>query len=390
MRILYIHSTLVPPPKDQSTDRFFLLSKDLTGDVLQPIWTRNPEHILAAYGPESYPVYSAGRFRYHWILERPPGIRRTFYNFWFCLRQGLKIHRENRIDCIVVYSHMTTALFGLILKLFTGAKLIVEIVTAPELVYITERAQPTWRNRLMKMYSDLCLHVFLLLGDRAHLLFPSQLAHYPLLKRVRRSVFHEFVPTSIIQPLGPSEEQSPTEPYLLLVGAPWYLKGADRVIAAFRALASDFPGVKLKIIGHYPDGKELRALTGGLPQIEIIKAMHYREIVETIRHALVLMLPSRCEGTPRVIMEAMAAGVPVVGSDAGGIPYLIRDGETGFVAPRGDPKELEKRMRQLITDGELRKRLGQNAARVAHGAWNEEAYVEEFTWMVAAAVNGLP
>ena len=59
MRILYIHSTLVPPPLDPRTDRFVLLSDSLEGDVLQPTWFRSPEQVEAIFGPGSYPVYTA-------------------------------------------------------------------------------------------------------------------------------------------------------------------------------------------------------------------------------------------------------------------------------------------------------------------------------------------
>jgi glycosyltransferase involved in cell wall biosynthesis len=373
---------MVPPPKNQQIDRFFLLSEHLEGDVLQPIWTRNPEHIRAAFGADAFPVYTSGRFRYHWLLQPAKGWRGTISSFLFCIREGLRIHREARIDCIVTYSHMTTALFGVVLKLMTGARLIVEIVTAPQLVYKTERPKLTFRDRLMRLYSDLCLHVSLLAGGRAHLLFPSQLEGYPLLRKVQRWVFPEFLPASMIRP----SDEAP-QPYVLMVGAPWYLKGADRLIESFLALAEDFPGIQLKIIGHYPDAGELRALARGSERIEIIKAMPYPEIVEAIRKCLVLAVPSRCEGTPRVIMEAMAAGVPVIASDVGGIPDLIRQGETGFIVAGGNTQELEMRMRQLLSDPELRARLGQKAGARARSAWNEKAYVKHFTRMIEAAAS---
>src|SRR5689334_14856129 len=99
MRILYIHSTFVPPPKDPQTDRFFLLSRTLDGDVLQPVWRETPAQIANAFGPGSYPAYSAGRFRYHWLLAwRYTGLRRRLAVFWFYLRKGLQLHRESPFD----------------------------------------------------------------------------------------------------------------------------------------------------------------------------------------------------------------------------------------------------------------------------------------------------
>ena len=55
-RILYVHATFVPPPTDLKTDRFYLLSENLEGDVLQPVWFRTPEEVEAVFGQGTYPV----------------------------------------------------------------------------------------------------------------------------------------------------------------------------------------------------------------------------------------------------------------------------------------------------------------------------------------------
>src|SRR5580704_151813 len=136
MRILYVHSTVLPPPTDLRTDRFRLLSTELEGDVLQPIWFPTAGEVEAMFGLGSYPVYTVGRFRYHWFLSPTRGFRKRLETFRFYLRKGRELHRERPFDCIVVYSHMTTALCAALLKLFTGAKLIVEVVTSPHLAYI--------------------------------------------------------------------------------------------------------------------------------------------------------------------------------------------------------------------------------------------------------------
>jgi len=385
MRILYVHTTLLPPPTDLRMDRFYLLSSLLEGDIIQPIWFQTPEEVEAVFGPGSYPVHTVGKFRYHWFLSPlARGIGHRLATFWFCLRKGLELHRERRFDCIVAYSHMTNALVAGVLKWLTGSRLIVEIATSPDLVYITERAHPGLRERGMKLYSDICLHLSMLVADRAHLLYPKQLHSYPLLRNLPGSVFHEFVPVSLIDRKKDWEDQ---ERYILLVGAPWYLKGADVLVEAFLALATEFPDVRLKILGYYPDRVELDALTGGSPQIEILKARPNVEALEIIKRATILVQPSRCEGLGRTLLEAMSSAVPVVGSDVGGIPMLVHDGENGFLFPVGDSRALEVRLRQLLGDGELRRRMGESGYARAHGELNEDTYVAEFARMVADAVG---
>jgi len=271
-----------------------------------------------------------------------------------------------------------------LVKLLTGARLIIEIVTCPDLVYVTERARPTLHDRVMKFYSDICLHLSLFLSDRVHLLYPTQLCSFSALRKMPRSVFHEFVPVSIIDR---DEERELREQYVLLVGAPWYLKGADILIEAFLRLAGDFPDIKLKLLGYYPDRTELQALTRGSGQIEILQARPHPEALKIIKGATVVVLPSRCEGLGRVLIEAMAAAVPVIGSDVGGIPMLIRDGENGFLVPVGDHQMLSIRLRQLLDDEQLRRKMGESGYVRAHRELNEETYAREFAGMIRAAVS---
>jgi len=382
MRVLYIQASWVPPPQDPQADRFFLLSETLEGDVLQPVWFHEPDQVEAEFGKGSYPEYNRGHFCFHWFLcFRPDGHRRRFGTFWFYLRKGLEIHRRRRYDCIVVYSHMGPALVAVLLKLLTGARLIVEVMTAPELSYLYEHPRRTRVDRLMRLFSDMSLQVSVWCSNRVHLLYPTQLAHYRFLRHARASVFHDFVPMSLIER---SDEREKT---VIFVGAPWYLKGVDLLIEAFRRVAREFPDVKLRIQGHFPDRAAFEALAAGEPQIEIVKAAPNPETIRRISRVLLLVHPSRCEGMGRVLLEAMGTGVAVLASDAGGIPYYVDAGQTGILFPAGDSETLAKRLRELLANGELRQRLGLRGYELAHANYSERVYVDQFTRMVQAALG---
>ena len=71
----------------------------------------------------------------------------------------------------------------------------------------------------------------------------------------------------------------------------------------------------------------------------------------------VFILPSLTEGTPNAIIEAMAHGKPVVGTNVGGIPDLVTE-DVGFLVPPGDPRALGVAMSRLATDGDLRRKMG--------------------------------
>jgi glycosyltransferase involved in cell wall biosynthesis len=276
---------------------------------------------------------------------------------------------------------MLTAICGVILKLLTRAKLIVEIVGDPRTTHLSQDAKATFRVKAKQLYSDMCLHVCLWCCDRAHLLAEPLLSAYGQLRNVPKSVFFEAVPTSLVP-----RHVATGEDYILIVGAPWRLKGIDLLIAAFERLSNDFPNVKLKLLGHYPDREELDALVAGSPRIEVLTPRPNPEVLEIISRATVFVLPSRSEGVPRVILEAMAAGVPVVASDVGGIPSAVRHGESGFVVPVGDIDALETRLRQLLSDRQLRDSMGAKAHAIACTEYSEAAYVAHFTRMIESTV----
>ena len=362
-------------------DRFFALTEAVEGDVLHALQLSTPEEIEAVLGPGSYPIYQCGSFRYHWYLAgKYQGIERPLRAFHFFIRKGLELLREQDYDAIVAYSHMTNGLLAVLLKLRTRVPLVIEIATSPSLVYITECARPTIGHHLQKLYSDICLHISILSANSVHLLFPKALEPYPLLRKAPSTIFHEYVPIHEIPPINPG-----TERFVLLVGAPWYLKGVDLLILAFREIAADFPDVKLKIQGYYSDRTEIDVLVAGHPRIQILPALPYHQTLERMTQAELLVLPSRCEGMGRVLIEAMAIGLPVVGSDAGGIPHMIHDGVNGYTFASGDSNGLAQCLRRLLSDPELRRQLGDRGYEMARSLWDEKAYCNAFVSMLDQA-----
>jgi glycosyltransferase involved in cell wall biosynthesis len=383
MRILYLQTSPVPPPVDSGIDRFVLLSGRLEGEVLQPIWCREAEQVEKVFGPGSWPRYRRGKFQYRWLLSwRWTGLSRFLHTNWFYISEGLRAHREKPIDCVMTYSHMTTALCGIVIKVLTGARLVVEVSSSPDRLYLHDTKRIRLRDLARRCYSDICLHISMWACDCVHLLYAEALDPYPLLRGTRKAVFHEFVPVSVVP-----RHECAGDPYILLLGAPWYLKGADILVDAFRRLAPDFPGVRLKIMGHFPDRSLLEAVIDGAERIEILPSKHYKETLGILSRASILVLPSRCEGMGRVLLEAMAAGIPVVGSDIGGIPTLIRHGENGFLFPVGDVSALEARLRQLLSDRELRERMGKRGYESAHTDFDEQVYVDRFVQMIEIATG---
>jgi glycosyltransferase involved in cell wall biosynthesis len=113
------------------------------------------------------------------------------------------------------------------------------------------------------------------------------------------------------------------------------------------------------IAGVGPERSALEAAIGRLGLIGAVDLVGERDdIPELLAEADCFVLSSTSEGLPISVLEAMAAGVPVVASDVGGVHELVTDGSTGYLVPPRDPAALAQALRQVLGSVDLRARLG--------------------------------
>lgn len=148
---------------------------------------------------------------------------------------------------------------------------------------------------------------------------------------------------------------------LLYVGRLAATKGLPVLFEALAAMKSSHPRLVLTVVGDGPDRAALEGAVESRGMREMVRFVGYQsqaEVREHLRQTDVFALPSFAEGVPVVLMEAMAAGVPVVGTRVGGASELVEDGVSGFLVPPGDAASLAGRLAELLCDVELRSRLG--------------------------------
>lgn len=112
---------------------------------------------------------------------------------------------------------------------------------------------------------------------------------------------------------------------------------------------------------------------GYTARINILGRVPHNQIPKILSNASILALPSYMEGLPTVCLEALASEVPVVASDVGGIPEIVIEKETGYLAPPGNAKIFANKIINLIDDENTRKIMGRNGRRLIekHYTWDK-------------------
>lgn len=180
------------------------------------------------------------------------------------------------------------------------------------------------------------------------------------------------------------EEGEPEAPgYLLFVGRLRIRKGVEVLLEAMASLAESHPEARLLIAG---DGEHRAALEARVAALGLGGTVRFlgRASAGRVRALLggarALVVPSIYEGMPLVVLEAMAAGVPVVASRVSGIPEVVSDPETGWLVPPEDPSSLARALAEALAGEAAARRRGEAGRRrvsetftpaAAAAAWEE-------------------
>lgn len=137
------------------------------------------------------------------------------------------------------------------------------------------------------------------------------------------------------------------------------IKRIDDLLSAAALLQGRHPGLRIEIAGSGSSEPGLKGRAWTLGIADSVRFLGWRQDIEAIhRRWSAFAIPSRYEGFGLAALEAMASGLPVVGSDTGGIPELVDEGKTGFLFPAGDVDALADRLDLLLSDEPLRRRMG--------------------------------
>lgn len=337
-RVLQVHTTYREPGGEDAVVESERVALTTSGADVIPYVVANPARTLdatAAVALSAWNPLAARRFGAVVDDVRPDVVH--VHNTWFALSPSVLAQaRRRRVPVVMtVHNYRMVCANGLFLRegrpcedcLLGGARKAVRhacyrgstITTAAAAAGIgMHRTVGTWARLVDR---------FLVLSDfaRARLV----LAGLPADRMVRAD---NFVPDP-----GPRPRPASAGDEILFVGRISPEKGLDVLLTAWRLLSPD--RLRLVVIGDGPELARLKA--SAPPSVDFLGRRPPDVVARRLLDARALVLPSVWyEGQPLVGLEALAAGLPVVASDLGGLPELIGDDGAGVLVPPGDPEAL--------------------------------------------------
>lgn len=154
-------------------------------------------------------------------------------------------------------------------------------------------------------------------------------------------------------------------------------------VEAFAHVAGRYPPAKLVIAGEAQEADYLNRIRRCIAQhaladrIEMLGHINHAQLVQELTKASVFLLPSRQENAPMAIAEAMAAGVPVIASNRCGMPYMVHEGQTGFLVDPESTEQIANCLTTLMGSQPLCLQMGQAGQRVALERFHPRAVAEK-------------
>jgi glycosyltransferase involved in cell wall biosynthesis len=193
-----------------------------------------------------------------------------------------------------------------------------------------------------------------------------------------------FAPTDARDELG----AAPGDVVVLVAARMVPEKGHRLLLDVFAGMNPTFPHVKLWLAG---DGPELHNITRQIETLglrDAVQVLGFREDVpRLLRAADVLCHPSRREGAPNIVLEAMAAALPVVSVHASGTAELVVHGQTGLLSAADDAGALRANLESVLGDDGLRSRLGRAGRARVLAEFTEERSVSRWERLLSEVVR---
>jgi len=355
--------------------KFEMLSKAYSGNIIAPIADEKWSGDCAV-----------GKFKIHGFhVYWGNGVIRSLYYTFSTIRKAIKLFRSiERPDVIISPNPLLTGLIAVFLAWLINAKTVVEVNGNFEAAFAfgrTGKADPELTERIKGVVSKIMISFVVRKASIVKLVYRNQLKPLGLNaeQHLRTVSFPNFVPVESFIHADSGDDQ-----YILLLGYPWFLKGVDILIKAFKLVSDEFPSYRLRIVGWCPEGKEYyQDLAGNDPSISLEDPVYYDDVIRLMTHCSLYVLASRTDSSPRVLREAMASRKPIIASNIDGVPDLIIDGYNGLLFEKENVADLAAKIKFVLSNPDIADRLAGNGLKYVRENLSEDIYLDNYAKLLA-------
>lgn len=195
-----------------------------------------------------------------------------------------------------------------------------------------------------------------------------------------------------VKKFHPVIRDRPARPVVVMASRMLRDKGALDLVAAARLLQQEGISARVQLVGGVDErnpNSHTDAELSALQAEGVVEWLGHRtDIAEIYAQADIAVLPTVYrEGLPKSLLEAAASGLPIVTTDIPGCREIVQDGVNGFLVPPQDAPRLAAALRRLLTDPELRARMGANGRRRTEEEFREEIIIEQTAGVYAEIIS---
>ena len=210
--------------------------------------------------------------------------------------------------------------------------------------------------------------------------------------RARTVVLGSRVDTSLFRPGRSPRMGELTDPVITCVARLSHLKNQQLLVQAMSRCLETLPGIRLQLVGSGPDEERIRVMSSqeGIDErVSFCGQIAHRDLPALLRASDIFAFPSRSEGQPRAVLEALAVGIPVVASDIPAHRGVVIDGETGIVLPPDDADAWARAFIALAAKPELRSRLAKAGSELVQDHHAFEPQLDLFADLIRSTAPTL-
>ena len=234
-------------------------------------------------------------------------------------------------------------------------------------------------GNIIRKIAELVKHIVFILSDviiveSDSLVYWLNLSKYKSKIRIRST----FVDMEIFKPMINVSKRDNVVGY---IGGLTKLKGVTQFVKAIPLILKNRHDVGFLICGDGPCYKEIERIIlkyDSLKKVKLKGWIQHSEVPKYLNQLKLLILPSKTEGLPNIVLEAMACGTPVVATRVGAIPDIVKDGETGFLLKSNDSKHIADKIIELLNKPELLEKVSKNAYNYVRENFSYEKTLESW------------